>query len=134
MFAHFDTKYERYTRHSSKVTIFFIPPSYLLHNNALGKRCPVIPPPPSGSSAPRSPASQSNVHPVTGFPRSSPPGSLPLTDVGQRGSGPSLVGRIGSGVRVSASFQKTARLVLYSKLVQYYVCDTKIELGLHTVH
>ena len=35
----------------------------------------------------------------------------PLSDVRQIGSGPRLVGRIGSGVRVSASLQKNARLV-----------------------
>jgi len=39
------------------------------------------------------------------------------------------VGRIGSGVRVSASFQNSARLVQYNKLVH----DTKIELT-HCVH
>ena len=31
--------------------------------------------------------------------------------MGQLGSGPRLVGQIGSGVRVSASFQKNAHLV-----------------------
>ena len=37
-------------------------------------------------------------------------------------------------VRITASFQKIARLVLYNKLVQNYVHDTRLELGLHIVH